>query len=185
VLDREGGARSDVSGNYKNQAGTVDDKISKVDATCTITGYSVPFDGSSHTATGSCLGVDGKALAGLDLTQTTHTAAGTYLADPWSFTDVSGNYKNQAGTVDDKITKVVVHVVAEDSTAQYSDSTPTLNWHFLNRLFPWIPLFFRYLTVNPKLLFALVPGSSSQPPPVVNPVPATTTVAAAVSSGAT
>ena len=40
------------------------------------------------------------SLAGLDLSGTTHTAAGT-TADPWTFTDVTGNYDNASGTVTD------------------------------------------------------------------------------------
>ena len=35
---------------------------------------------------------------------TTHTEAGTYNGDPWSFTGTA-NYNNQNGTVDDKIDK--------------------------------------------------------------------------------
>ena len=52
-----------------------------------ISGYTVTYDGAAHTATGSCQGVDGDALAGLDLSGTTHTNAGTYNADPWTFTE--------------------------------------------------------------------------------------------------
>ncbi len=76
--------------------------IAKADPVCTITGYSVPYDGSPHTATGSCLGVVGETLAGLDLSGTTHTAAGNYPADPWTFTDVTGNYTDDSGTVADR-----------------------------------------------------------------------------------
>src|SRR5207237_931928 len=97
---------TDVTGNYNNTAGTVNDAIGKADAACSITGYSVPFNGSSHTAAGSCKGVDGvTVLSGLDKSGTTHTDAGTYNADPWTFTDVTGNYNNTAGTVNDAIGK--------------------------------------------------------------------------------
>ena len=47
-------AFTDVTGNYNDDAGTVDDAIAKVDPVCSVTGYSVPFDSFSHTATGSC-----------------------------------------------------------------------------------------------------------------------------------
>ena len=79
-------AFTDVTGNYNDDAGTVDDAIAKVDPVCSVAGYSVPFDSFSHTATGSCPGVDDEILAGLVLSGTTHTNAGDYLADPWAFT---------------------------------------------------------------------------------------------------
>ena len=92
------------TGNYNDTSGTVNDKIDKADADCSsISGYTVTFDGNAHTATGTCKGVDGNALAGLDKSGTTHTNAGTYNADPWTFTDVTGNYNDTSGTVNDKI----------------------------------------------------------------------------------
>jgi hypothetical protein len=95
-----------VTGNYSDTSGTVNDKINKADADCSsIAGYTVTYDGNAHTATGSCKGVDGLDLAGLDLSGTTHTAAGTYDDDPWTFTDVTGNYSDTSGTVNDKINK--------------------------------------------------------------------------------
>jgi hypothetical protein len=68
-----------------------------------VTGYSVAWDDEPHTATGQCLGVVGETLAGLNLASTTHTAAGTYTNDPWTFTDATGNYTNTAGVVTDVI----------------------------------------------------------------------------------
>ncbi len=79
--------------------------IHKANAICTITGYSVTYNGSPHTATGTCLGVQAETLAGLVLTGTIHTNAGTYLADPWTFTDVTGNYNDTVDTVVDSIAK--------------------------------------------------------------------------------
>ena len=49
-------------------------RIGKADATCAITGYSVPFDGSSHTAAGSCKGVDGVTVLNLAGVNTKNTA---------------------------------------------------------------------------------------------------------------
>ncbi len=60
------------------------------------------FDNASHTATGTCIGVDKSVLAGLDLSKTAHTLAGDYT-DTWTFTDVTGNYNNTGGTVVDRI----------------------------------------------------------------------------------
>jgi hypothetical protein len=96
---------TDLTGNYNDDSGTVDDSIARANATCAVTPYSVTFDGSSHTATGSCLGVDGETLAGLDLSGTNHTDASTYDGDLWTFTDVTGNYNDDSGTVDDSIAK--------------------------------------------------------------------------------
>src|SRR5437667_9585370 len=79
--------------------------IDKADAVCAVAGYKVTYDGSPHTATGTCVGVGGTVLSGLDLSGTTHTnaKAGTYT-DTWSFTD-GGNYNNQSGSVTDEIDK--------------------------------------------------------------------------------
>jgi hypothetical protein len=41
-------------------------------------------------------------LAGLDLSGTTHKAADAYV-DTWTFVDVTGNYNDRSGTVDDQI----------------------------------------------------------------------------------
>ncbi len=68
-----------------------------------MTPYSVTFDGNAHTATGGCKGVKSEALSGLDLSGTTHTNPGTYNADPWTFTDATGNYKGASGTAKDAI----------------------------------------------------------------------------------
>src|SRR6185436_13960762 len=95
---------TDVTGNYNNATGTVGDTISKIDATIDVTPYSVPFDGTAHTATGTAKGVGGTPLAGLNLSGTTHTNAGSYT-DTWTFTDVTGNYNNATGTVGDTISK--------------------------------------------------------------------------------
>lgn len=77
--------------------------VGKADATCSVTGYNVIWDGSAHTATGPCTGVNDETLSGLDLSGTTHTNGGVYTDDPWAFTDTTGNYNNQSGTVTDMI----------------------------------------------------------------------------------
>ena len=75
--------------NYNNQNGTVDDYIGKADATFTVTAYSVTYNGNPHTATVSTItGVNGRPeprRAAVDVSATTHTDAGTYNGDPWSF----------------------------------------------------------------------------------------------------
>jgi len=96
---------TDVTGNYNNANGTVHDSIARADATCAVTPYAVTYDGSAHTATGSCTGVGGVNVNGLDLSATTHTNGGDYPSDAWTFTDANGNYKNTNGTVHDSIAK--------------------------------------------------------------------------------
>ncbi len=95
---------TDATGNYNNASGTVSDHIAPATATCTVTGYSVTYNGSAHTATGSCTGVLDEALTGLNLSGTTHTNAGNYT-DAWLFTDATGNYSNGSGFVSDTIAK--------------------------------------------------------------------------------
>jgi hypothetical protein len=53
---------------------------------------------------GSCIGVLGETVSGLDLSLTTHTHAGDY-PDSWTFTDTTGNYADTGDTVNDVIHK--------------------------------------------------------------------------------
>src|SRR5207302_9683165 len=70
------------------------------------------YDGDPHTASGTAKGVKAESLSGLDLSHTTHTNAGTYNNDYWSFSDSTGNNNtrrntintNHMATVDTKIT---------------------------------------------------------------------------------
>jgi hypothetical protein len=89
--------------NYNDANGIVHDIIDKANATIVVTAYSVPYNGSPHTATGKATGVNSVDLsAGLTLTGTTHTNAGDYPTDGWSF---SGgiNYNDANGTIHDQI----------------------------------------------------------------------------------
>ncbi|MGH7175116.1 MAG: MBG domain-containing protein, partial [Minisyncoccia bacterium] len=83
--------------NYNNDSGMVHDSIGKANANCSsITGSSGTYDGTSHGASGSCLGLgsDG-TLAGLDLGSSfTDVPGGTAH---WVFTDATGNYNNNSG----------------------------------------------------------------------------------------
>ena len=94
-------------------SGTVDDYIGKANATVVVTAYSVTYDGNPHTATYTVTGVGTDTAAagsGINVSGTTHTAAGTYNGDAWSFTGGT-NYNNQNGTVDDYIGKANATVV--------------------------------------------------------------------------
>ena len=99
--------------NYNDQSGTVDDFIGKANATVAVTAYSVTFDANPHTATYTVTGVGtdtGAAGSSINVTGTTHTGAGTYNGDAWSFNGGT-NYNNQSGTVDDFIGKANATVV--------------------------------------------------------------------------
>lgn len=88
--------------NYNNDSGTVDDVIGKADAVISVTPYTVTYDGSSHTATvDSITGVNGETgatVGAVDVTGTTHTAAGTYT-DSWTFTPTA-NYNDYEGSTE-------------------------------------------------------------------------------------
>jgi len=107
--------------NYEaHSSETVPFIISKATPTIALTAYDVIFDGNAHTATGSAKGVKDEVLAGLDLSKTTHTDAGTYATDSWSFTDVTGNYKDVATTtITNKIGKADATIAVEGYTGVY------------------------------------------------------------------
>jgi hypothetical protein len=94
--------------NYNSANGTVHDIINKADAIIAVTPYDVTYDGNAHTATGTATGVNLEDLSGLlTLSGTTHTDAGDYPSDPWTFTG-NTNYNSANGTVHDIITAAPV-----------------------------------------------------------------------------
>jgi hypothetical protein len=112
--------------NYNDASGTVHDCIKKANANITVTPYSVTYDGSAHTATGSALGVSGETLAGLDLGGTTHTGASDYpMVDPWTFTDVTGNYNNANATVSDSIARANAIISVKPYSVTYDGNAHT------------------------------------------------------------
>jgi hypothetical protein len=119
---------TDPDSNYNPASDSVDIVISKADPACTVTAYMVEYDKQAHTATGSCLGVMDENLAGLDLSGTTHTDVAIYLADPWTYTDATGNYNDKAGSVDDQITKRLVTITADPQTKHIGQPDPVLTY---------------------------------------------------------
>ncbi len=113
---------TDPTNNYNNANGTVSDSIAKANAAIAVTPYSVTYDGNAHTATGTAKGIKGDTLAGLDLSGTTHTNAGTYNGDAWTFTDATGNYNNANGAVNDAIAKALATATAGSGSATYDGS---------------------------------------------------------------
>jgi Putative Ig domain len=88
--------------NYNDKSGTVDNSIGKADAAIVVTPYNVVYNGSAHTATAAATGIGGASVGSFTLTGTTHTDAGTYAADAWSFAGGT-NYNDASGTVGDSI----------------------------------------------------------------------------------
>jgi MBG domain (YGX type) len=114
---------TDVSGNYNDTSGTVDDFIGKADADCAISGYDDVYDGQAHGASGSCAGVEDEVLAGLDLGDTfTNVPGGTA---EWAFTDVTGNYNDESGSVEIVISKAELTVKADNKAKDYDGSAFT------------------------------------------------------------
>ena len=114
--------------NYNNTSGTVNDVIGKAAATVVVTPYSVTYDGLAHTATvTSITGVNGEAgptVGAVIVTGTTHTNAGTYNGDPWTFTGTA-NYSNTSGAVNDVIAKASPTVVVTPYNVAYDGNSHT------------------------------------------------------------
>jgi hypothetical protein len=93
--------------------------VNRATASCSVSGYTATYDGLAHTATGTCTGVDGETLSGLDLTATTHTPAGTYT-DGWTFSNP--NYEPQRGTVTDIINLAPLTITANSTSKTYGQT---------------------------------------------------------------
>jgi hypothetical protein len=81
--------------------------VNQTFATINITPYNVTYDGKPHSATGvaTCGAID--VSGDLNLSGTTHTNAGVYATDPWTFHDPNGNCKDANGTGADTINLAV------------------------------------------------------------------------------
>ena len=92
--------------------------ILKADATVTVTPYDITYDGASHTAVGSAIGVNGEWLSGLDLSTTTHTNATGPAGSVDTFTFTNPNYNTVVSQVFDRIGKVdaIINVTGYDTT---------------------------------------------------------------------
>ena len=96
--------------------------VDRADPVIVVTGYTVTYDGLPHTAAGTASGVFGEDLsADLDLSATTHTTVGA-TNDPWTFTDSTGNYTDDAGTVDNEILPAALTITADDRTKTYGQT---------------------------------------------------------------
>src|SRR5207249_538146 len=109
--------------------------IAKANATITVTPYTNPpttYDGHSHTATNTSIsgvnGETGATVGTVDVSHTTHTNAGTYAADYWSFTGTA-NYNDIGNTtITDCIDKAnaTVVVTAYNVAYDYQSHTATV-----------------------------------------------------------
>jgi hypothetical protein len=98
--------------------------IDQAQAQITVTPYSVTYDGNPHTATVTATGVENEDLSGsVDLSGTTHTNAGDYPNDPWSF--ANPNYASQASTVHDVIDKADASINVTPYSVTYDGAAHT------------------------------------------------------------
>jgi hypothetical protein len=94
--------------------------VSKKTAICNITGWSGPYDGSAHGASGTCTSSDGTELAGLNLGATfTNVSGGTAS---WTFSGGS-DYYDQSGDVTIEINKASATVMLSN-LSQTADGSP-------------------------------------------------------------
>jgi hypothetical protein len=105
--------------------------IGKANAVISVSGYSVTYDGSAQVSSFTATGVEPTpANLGslMDVSGTTHTGAGAYTADTWSFAG-DNNYNADGGTVVNTIAKAnaIINVtgynVTYDGTVQTSGFT--------------------------------------------------------------
>jgi hypothetical protein len=94
--------------------------VGKADAKVNIIPYQVIYNGMEHLSTGTATGVSGEALQGLDLSSTRHTNAGIYT-DIWTFTDETGNYNNQTGSIENIISPKNLIIQANNQVKCYGE----------------------------------------------------------------
>ena len=112
--------------NYLDGTATGSIVIDKARATVTVTPYHVTYNGASHTATAIATGVGGADLsAQVVLTGTSHTNAGDYAADAWTFTG-GANYNDASGTVHDIVDKAPLTITAGNGTMVYGGTVPAI-----------------------------------------------------------
>ncbi len=111
--------------NYLDLSATpITNTIGKANATVVVTPYSVTYDGNAHAATvASITGVNGETGATVgtaDLSGTTHTNAGTYATDSWSFTGAANYHDIAATTIANAIAKANATVVVTPYNVTYN-----------------------------------------------------------------
>ena len=106
--------------NYSQASGTVTDVINQAAPTVVVAGYSGTYDGNAHSASlTSAVGLDGVTPLKGTFTADSHTNAGTYTTDSWSFTPSDPNYSQVTGTVKDVINQAAPTVVVAGYSGTY------------------------------------------------------------------
>jgi len=108
-----------------NHNGSTDSKtftIAQATADCSsIVGYSGVYDGSAHGATGTCTGVGGATLNGLNLGSSFKNVPGGTAN--WTFTDGTGNYNSTSGSATIDISAKTLTVSAQGINKVYDGNT--------------------------------------------------------------
>ena len=79
--------------------------ITAATADIAVTGYTVPYDGQPHTATGTATGARARTSRACSTCRPPPTPRpAAYPIDAWTFHDPAGNYADASGTVADAIT---------------------------------------------------------------------------------
>jgi hypothetical protein len=104
--------------HFGSSSGALAFTISQATASVVVTPYTGSYDGTAHSATYAITGVNGETgatVGSVDVSNTTHTNAGTYANDSWSFT--GANYNDIASTT---ITDIIDKAAATITVTPYS-----------------------------------------------------------------
>src|SRR5205823_12721455 len=80
------------------------------DSTITCTTYDFTYDSDPHNSIGTYQDLNSLPTRRSSDLHTTHTNAGTYNNDYWSFSDSTGNYNNVGNTI------ITDHIAKADAT---------------------------------------------------------------------
>ncbi len=112
--------------NYNAITGGTSLTVNPADAHASVTAIAglIYSGGAQTTAAGTATDVFGHALpsSDFDLSHTSHTNAGAYSGDTWSFSDPSGNYLAASGTVNDSIGQAEPTVTVGNESTTYTGS---------------------------------------------------------------
>jgi Bacterial Ig-like domain (group 3) len=112
------------TGNYNDIVATaITDTINKADAIIDVTPYDVTYDCAAHSATGTATGANSEDLSSLfDFSGTSHTNAGDYPSDSWTFNNgnTNPNYNSASGTLHDSIAKADASITVTPYSVTYN-----------------------------------------------------------------
>jgi hypothetical protein len=107
--------------NYAAVDGVLSFTIDKAIATLVVTPYAVTYDGKPQTATYVLTGVNGETgpAVGMVTLDTTHTDAGTYANDSWSFSPSIDYNQIDGSTITDTISKADATITVTPYSVTY------------------------------------------------------------------